>query len=265
MSLKPALLFRSDRSTQDELLVSREHFSLVTDSRVGIQNSLVIGRYSVLPFYAELEKDLKLQGSRLINSHFDHTYIANFDYYYDIEKLTAKTWFDLKDVPDEAFPIVVKGRTNSRKFDWATLMFAKDKRAASLIAHELSKDSLIGNQGLVFRKYLPLKVLEYGISGTPFCNEWRCFFYKDELLSYGFYWTNSEFRAGITDAGLKVAKQAASILKDRVAFFVVDIAEDVDGNWWVIEVNDGQMSGLSDNDPQTLYRHLAEAIAREDK
>ena len=33
-----------------------------------------------------------------------------------------------------------------------------------------------------------------------------------------------------------------------------------EGNWILIEVNDGSMSGLSENDPDTLYFELKKGI-----
>jgi hypothetical protein len=36
----------------------------------------------------------------------------------------------------------------------------------------------------------------------------------------------------------------------------MDIAKTQSGEWIVIELNDGQMSGLSENDPNVLYKNL---------
>lgn len=259
MAKEPIILFRKDRSTEDEFQIAKKYFE-VTESRVGINDRLVIPRYSALPFFYELERDLKLQGSGLINSSLEHSYIANFDYYHDISHLTAESWFQLQDVPKNDGPFVVKGRTNSRKFDWSTLMYAQSFQDLVRITTELNKDSLISQQGLVYRKYIPLKTLEIGISGTPFANEWRFFFYQDVLLSEGFYWTISEKRGTLNDKAFELANAAAAVIKEHVNFFVLDLAEDVDGKWWVIEVNDGQQSGLSDNDADRLYKNLRNAI-----
>jgi hypothetical protein len=48
-------------------------------------------------------------------------------------------------------------------------------------------------------------------------------------------------------------------VKDKVNFFVVDVAKKATGGWVVIEMNDGSQSGLSDNDPHVLYKGLKEA------
>jgi hypothetical protein len=47
----------------------------------------------------------------------------------------------------------------------------------------------------------------------------------------------------------------------KATFYVVDTAfKQDDGSPIVIELNDGQMSGLSANDPKVLYRSLKESL-----
>lgn len=276
--MKPIILFRKSRDLEEEFSIAQKYFEVV-ESRVNIPNRLVIPRYSALPFYSELERDLKLQGSRLINSHLDHQYIANFDYYYDLNEepvgfdsknkplfLTPESVFELSKIPEWENGYVVKGRTNSRKHQWNGKMFVKTRQEAIELALELEQnDSLVREQGFVVRKFEPLKVFEYGINGLPFSNEWRCFFYKEELLTVGYYWTiaqNVPKPESLPPEALQVAQQAAKILSQRIDFFVVDIAETIDGRWIVIEVNDGQMSGLSDNDPEVLYKKLSEVLKK---
>jgi hypothetical protein len=41
---------------------------------------------------------------------------------------------------------------------------------------------------------------------------------------------------------------------------VIDIAERTDGQWRVVELNDLQMSGLSENDPDIMYPALFDVI-----
>lgn len=47
---------------------------------------------------------------------------------------------------------------------------------------------------------------------------------------------------------------------DEVPFYVVDVAKTDEGNWIVIELNDGQMSGLSANPPKIFYKNLYQII-----
>jgi hypothetical protein len=271
--MKPIILFRKDIQTEEEFNIAKKHFSC-TESRVTPSNNLVIGRYSVLPYYKELEEDLKRLNSKLINSYQQHQYVANFEYYDDIFVptatgpngsiyLTPKTYFELKDVPKDGGPFVVKGRTNSRKQQWKEKMFAEDYRRVTEIYCDLMNDPLISEQGLIIREFVPLKTFEIGINGQPFTNEWRFFYYKDECVAVGYYWSQASNLPDISTLSsdaFVTAQKAASLVKDKINFFVVDVAEGEDGIWRVIELNDGQMSGLSEINPEQLYSNLRKKI-----
>lgn len=260
--MQPQVLFRHDHDTAEEFEICKGYFP-TTDQRMALlSNSLVVGRYSCLPYYRELEKDLEIQGSRLINSHLEHQYIANMEWLEDLKGLTFDTWDRLEDAPD--IPLVLKGRTNSRKFEWDTKMLAKNKRHAIDITSELMNDPLIGPQGVVYRRYEPLETYEVGLNGMPMTNEWRCFFYKKAILTHGFYWSIIDDDSIIKKAekqfmgeGLDLAFEGAKIVSEHTNFFVLDVARKEDGEWVIVEVNDGQMSGLSCNDPHKLYERLS--------
>lgn len=260
------ILFRKEFDDGSEMNIAQKYFD-VRNYRTHIpKNSLVIGRYSCLPYYQELEEDLKTCNSYLINSFKQHKYVANFEYYEDIKDYTFETWFSLQDIPTEMKdkPLIVKGRTNSKKFQWNTHMFANNFKEAVHIYSELMNDSFIGSQGVIVRAYHPLETFEIGINDIPMTNEWRLFFYKNRLLSFGYYWSMiddlsyiEKAKADFMEKGLPFAQQVANIIKEKVNFFVIDIAKTQEGDWIVIEVNDGQQSGLNEfNDPHSLYGNL---------
>lgn len=257
-----AVLFRKSLAEEGEYEVCRQYFDIYTN-RTLLKEKLVIGRFSVLPYYRELEEDLSYNNCRLINLFSQHQYIANFDYYYDVVGLTPKSW------DQDSFPnapegkYVVKGRTNSRKFDWKTKMFANSKREAIEIGIELLKDLSLTDQGIIYREYIRLQTFKEGINNLPFTNEWRLFFLGNELLSYGYYWSMLDEELvpkSINSKIITFAKDIANIIKDNVNFFVLDIAIKEDGDPILIEINDGQMSGLSLNNPRILYNNLKIAI-----
>lgn len=261
---KPVILFRKDYSTEQEYSIARRYVS-VLEQRTACKDALVIGRYSVLPYYQELERDLALNNCHLINSFRQHSWIADFEYYDVLKDYTPETWDDYT----MAFcqhpgPFVVKGKTNSRKHEWNKLMFAETRQDALRIGGELFSDGLIGQQDIIYRKFVPLKVLEVGMNGLPFSNEWRFFYLDDQLLSYGYYWSIAQeetiAKAEIDDDGMSLANEIARIAKKYVSFFVLDIAQTQKGQWMLIEVNDGQMSGLSMNDPDKLYSSLKKCL-----
>jgi len=246
----------------EELTIARRYFPVYTQRTDCPRNSQVIGRYSVLPYYMELEQDLYRLNSCLVNSYTMHRWIADFDYYSVLQQYTPKTWFDwefhkcrLKG------PFIVKGRTNSRKYNWNTDMFAKDKRTALEIGTRLASNEFIGPQGIIYRQYIPLKIFEIGLHGLPFANEWRFFYYRNHQLSYGYYWSNADcIQEKISLEGIEFAQTIANIVAPYVTFFVLDIAEKADGGWILIEINDAQMSGLSENNPDVLYKNLEEKL-----
>jgi len=232
----------------------------------------VVGRYSVLPFYKELEEDLRDAGSTLINSHREHRFVADLQNYVGIlDELTPKTWTQLSDVPDSGGPFVVKGETNSRKDKWSTHCFARNKTEAIEVAQVLMADGLIGQQQIYVRQFVELETfLVDPINKQPITREFRFFFLRGKPLVGGYYWSNylEDLNAvGIDPKASEVPQefllQVGNRVKDHVTFVVVDVAKTMDGRWIVIELNDGQMSGLSCIPPEDLYRAMALNLTEE--
>lgn len=270
MPSNSCILFREGLSEPSEVECARQFFPVHRYRAQIPAGSVAIPRYSALPFMDELAADVALLGSRLVNSYEQHLYVANFDYYEDLKDVTFETWFRIQDVPQALRdqPLVVKGRTNSRKFDWSTHMFAKDFAAASRIAYELGKDGLIGSQGVIVRRYVPLETFELSITGLPFTNEWRIFYYRGQRLAHGYYWGLIDDWAPVTAAtpdfeanGLPFADQVAQRLVDKIPFVVIDVAKTEAGEWKVVELNDGCQSGLNGTvDAEHLYAALSAAL-----
>lgn len=256
--MKPIILFRPDRENFEEEISIKKYFDYSKIRSKIPPNSLVIPRYSCLPYYKELEEDVNTLGSKLINTHKQFKYIEQFEYYNDIKNYTFQTWFNQYELPDNT-QFVVKGVTNSRKHLWNQCMFAQNKQAAIMNALSLREDSMIGQQDIIFRKYEKLVTYEIGINGLAFTNEWRFFFYKDIELCHGYYWSNADEpnKGNLTKEGINLAHKVANIIKNHNNFFVIDIAEKQSGEWIVVELNAGEMSGLSFNDPNNLYSNLS--------
>lgn len=258
----PVVLFRKSLGEEGEFEECKRHF-LTCENRTFVPyGSLVMPRYSCLPYYQELEIDLENRGCTLINSYKQHKWIANFEWYSVLKEYTPETWFD-----DDFYrcnysgPFVIKGKTNSKKFQWNTKMFARTKRDAVNVAGELMQDSMIGSQGIVYRKYVPLETFEIGINDLPFTNEWRFFCYKDKILSSGYYWSIAENVDILCDNKmLDKAYKIIDIVKDYVNFYVLDLAKTIDGDYILIEINDASMSGLSCNLPSVLYSNLKKEL-----
>lgn len=67
-------------------------------------------------------------------------------------------------------------------------------------------------------------------------------------------------KTSLDPQALELASEIAQIASQRTNFFVLDLAKTKAGKWILIEMNDGQMSGLSENNADELYANLAKAI-----
>jgi hypothetical protein len=255
MSLQ--ILFRKDYSTEAELEVAARYFP-IAELRSQVQpKSLIIGRYSTLPYYDELTKDLKNMDSKLINSFSQYSWIANFEWYEALKEYTFQTWFKAEDLPNDKTEFIVKGTLNSRKSEWDTMMHAKSKQDAIRIMIELKKDSVIGTQDIIFRRFEKLITYDHGIKGLPFTNEWRFFYFNGQLVDYGYYWSIAKkVDHTISPDGVEFANQVAKKVSEHSNFFAMDIAQREDGSWVLVEINDGQSAGLCEIDPDSFYKKL---------
>jgi hypothetical protein len=267
--MKPCILFRGSLAEEGELEVAKKYFD-VYENRCAIPpGSKVIGRYSVLPYYQELEKDLAINGSKLINSYSQYNYIADMqNWYQDLDIVTPKTWFRPEDIPmDEPGAFVLKGATNSRKQLWKTHMFAVSREHVMDVYGKLLDDSLPQHQGIYVRQYVEL--MNYGhdcVTGMPISKEFRCFFYRSTLLCKEFYWSQHvadiDPKPDVNEIPEEFLRSVSKIVCPNTNFWVVDVAQTKTGRWIVIELNDGQMAGLSCNSPDILYRNLSVAYNR---
>ncbi len=271
---RPVILWRGREFEDDELKAAESAGFLCESSRMNIMaGDLVVGRYACLPFYKELAHDVYIVGAELINSYQQHVYIADMiNWYEDLKDMTPKTWWSAQEIPlGEDGPFFIKGRTNSRKFNWNTHCFAKDRSDVGRVIAALNDDQLISQQGLAIRKFEQLHTFGYAIGGTPITMEYRFFIAYGEILTGGYYW--SSHVADLNEADRRTAltvtpvmydfvRQVIEKVGDNANAYVVDIGLKQDGTWMVVELNDLQQSGLSENSPAGLYSKLYSAISR---
>lgn len=263
--MKPQILMRESLAPPCELEAALKAGFTIHTSRCAVDPGLVIGRYSVLPNYRELARDLTYRDARLAHTSTHHDWVAMFSWVQEPElrALTPETWFGsaFLDSTDPG-PFVVRGATNSRKGSWKRRMFAKDRAEAIAVANRLlDDDDEIARQGLIFRRYVPLRAFGYDeVTGIPLANEWRVFCWKGQVLTHAPYWGSGQ--ETWSPAAMEVVRKVlAPGLAASEMFLVVDVAETEAGDWIVVELNDGQMSGLQETDPHEFYRKLYEATA----
>jgi hypothetical protein len=232
---------------------------------------LVIGRYSVLPFYKELEDDIKYHGGfKLINNYSQFRYCSDLGNWYETfgaADLTPQTWTTLQAYLSSFWegPVVLKGETNSRRDKWLTHMFANNKEEAREVYWRLQDDSLISQQNVYIRRYEPLKKLIDGVNKMPIPNEWRVFVCYGEIVTSSYYW--GTYIEDIRELGIEPEAPPANFLKSAIArvglssnFYTLDVAQKANGEWTIIELNEGQMSGLNGIEPIEFYTNLKKIL-----
>lgn len=274
--MRHVILYRRDavsqRQDEAELQAAAEAGFHVIGHRTQVQpGDLVVGRYSVVPFYEDLEFDLQSLGARLVNDTRQHRFASDISYWYPVLKdFTPQTWFDLQDVED--VPVVLKGVVNSRKHTWDQDMYAPNRRRASDVYMRLSQDGLVGAQTICIRRYVPLVTYGQAVGGLPVTCEWRFFVLDGTVVGSGYYWHSFAEDLPIPPDVLESEPKEARLLVDHVAklvhegrksrFYTIDVAKTQAGHWIVIELNDAQMAGLEGISPRTFYEATITKLRR---
>lgn len=229
---------------------------------------IVIPRLRAIPFGEELERDVKSFGGELLNSYREHRNIANlYNWVHLLGDLTAPAYrlSDIPQLPEGEY--FVKGETNSIKNNWFTHSYASTKKHLIEVVGNVLNDQYVGNQEIAIRPFQNFRKVGEAVNGRPVFNERRLFFLDGELLSGGYYWSNMVEDFGEPEVlnvreYRKTIKSAIEKVKHLARFIVIDLAEFDNGTWQVVELNDGCMSGLSGNDPLTLWSKVGEKLSR---
>lgn len=158
--------------------------------------------------------------------------------------------------------LIVKDFVKSRKHEWFEACYipsASDKQAVERIVQrfiELQGEDL--NEGLVFREFVNFEQLTtHSKSGMPLTKEFRLFFLDGKPVLFSEYWEEGIY--GDVRPPTKLFNAIAQKVQSR--FFTMDVAQQRDGNWMIIELGDGQVAGLPNRANVTaFYQSLASTL-----
>ena len=221
--------------------------------------------------YARLYDFLSEDGQKLINTPQNYQLCHEIPSWLQLfEGLTPETrWLAASEINDENLvlllhqfaggPLIVKDFVKSRKHDWHEACFipdAADEHAALRVIHrfiELQGENL--NGGLVLRRFVPLEIIgEHPRSKMPLGREWRIFVRGERVFPLP-YWGQNE------DETPDLAPFQSAMSKISSHFWTMDLArtqsEEQSGEWIVLELGDGQVSGLPEGvDTEKFYQWL---------
>jgi len=257
--------FEADNLERELAAAETAGFTLVDDRDFLLPGDLVIPRF--YPFWNYLEDELKVVGVKTIAPYSQHDWLSDIRVWAPVlGSLTPQTWLTLTQVKDSGFsgPFFVKGIDKSLKQDFERFCFAEDIQDLPRVLGNL-KGALFAEQELVIREFKELK--NYGrsaVSGAPIAHEFRVFVYGSQIISSGFYWESVKTRASIAgfagEPPRELIEKVIELVGDNANFYSVDVALTQDGEWLVVEVNDGFLSGLTAIDPLEHYSKLYSAI-----
>ena len=111
--------------------------------------------------------------------------------------------------------------------------------------------------GLVMREFIELKSLgEHPKSHTPIFEEYRVFYLNNVLLMIINYWTEEKITLSPKDK--KLIQLAGKQISSN--FCTIDFARKANGQLIIMEMGDGQVSGLQDYDEDAFYELLWENL-----
>lgn len=170
--------------------------------------------------------------------------------------------------------IIIKDYVKSRKHEWDEACYVPNvDKLDEVLGNFIERqwDDMQG--GIVFREYVPLRSIgKHPQSGMPMGEEFRIFWGKGRAMSVGEYWPTGayvcrkEVELDGTERQTPVAldelpsPQELSHLAEAIdnPFISMDVARADDGEWFLMEVGDGQVSGLprGRDDAELLYGRL---------
>ncbi|MGC4036396.1 MAG: ATP-grasp domain-containing protein [Chitinophagaceae bacterium] len=246
-------------------------------SNITIQDIIYRGWMLKPKHYNLLYNALLSKGYKLINTAVEYQnchYLP--DSYKYIENETPKTiWFNFgNSSPDYnkifssvsvfgSSPVIVKDFVKSQKHYWDTACFIPTvsdiENVKKVIDNFLQLQGADLNEGLVIREFVELNELaRHSKSGMPLKQEYRLFFYKKKFLACYNYWEEGSYE---TDEQLPIDHFSSIAHKVESNFFTMDVAKRTDGRWIIIELGDGQVSGLSSiTDIDGFYKKLKHTI-----
>lgn len=158
-------------------------------------------------------------------------------------------------------PVMVKDYVKSRKHEWYKSCYIENA-AETDNAFQVVDNFIMGqgedlNQGIVLREFIHLESIGFHEkSGMPISNELRLFIYNYKVICTIGYWNGK----GISEYPEFVDEILEKLKSVKSNFFTVDIAKKTNGEWIIMELGDGQVSGLQDYEVKVFYKNLINCL-----
>jgi len=219
--------------------------------------------------YRAVHEAAARRGLQLLNDPAQHETVFELDNAYPyVEDLTAKSVVvrdleALEGVPaDLPLPWFVRGAMLSNKKKGEQACIARSLDDARRIVTELLGNAHLSRGRVLLRELLTLRTAPLDGYGLPAGREYRVFLYRGEVMGHGFYWPYLLDFATLSPEEerdvLALARAAAGRLP--TPWVSLDIAQQHDGRWILLETGDPQFSGLGLMSSEAMLRRLLTAV-----
>jgi hypothetical protein len=163
--------------------------------------------------------------------------------------------------------VIVKDYIKSRKHEWFDACFIRPADDADevrrVVTNFVERQGADLEGGLVFREFVEYK--RAGIhpkSSMPIIQEWRLVVWEHRIIYVAPYWSTHAAAYDPPPVWQNVQRIQDAIQKLGGPFFVLDVAQRLDGTWDVVEVNDAGAAGVPEGGSlEAYYSALKEAHA----
>lgn len=219
--------------------------------------------------YAAIYEAALTRNVRLVNTPDEYQTAMEFDRFYPLlNELTPES--RIVTAPDQVvtaaeqlgFPLFVKGAVKSNKEEGWSACVASTTSELTAITDSLFAWEQRSRGRVVLRRLATLRTIATDYQSFPLGREYRVFVYQNDVLAYGFYWDEYADTVNLKPDEEQIIRALATEAARRVGtpFVAVDIAQLEAGDWIVIEVGDGQFSGLSQVSVLELWSKLKDSV-----
>lgn len=224
--------------------------------------------------YREFYHALERKGIILINSPEEYErYHLLPGWYLDFKEWTIESVWENEGNIDSMIKIskklegayIVKDFVKSRKHEWYDACFieniSNEVNARRVIGNFIKRqgESLVG--GVVLRKYVDLNHIGFHErSGMPISEEYRVFVYAGKVLIIDHYWKRGQ-KPILSEEEYQWINEICK--KIRSNFVSLDLARTTDGRLIIMELGDGQVSGLQEIEEKCFYDSFPSGLSGE--
>ena len=224
-----------------------------------------VARMGAAPDYAVRYEELQRWGITLVHDPSEYERVSLLPRWYPLlEGMTPRSyWFESLPRADQIeetldYPIFLKGERQTNRHNREQSIIEGPEQMRRVLA-QWGADPILGWQRVVARRFIELRPVTADLgAGLPHVFEFRSFWWRGVCVGIGPYWSSPPY--GLTtaerSAALELGAEAAS--RVGVTFLVLDLAQTKEGEWIVIECNDGQDSGYMGVDRVRMWRRILE-------